>query len=396
MQIHPIAERYIVLCFELEKFIPGLVDAYFGPPALRERATGNLPLNEIIAELEHSMSALAPDADNPAQRRAGFLYRQLRALRMLAVMARGDTVEYLQEVAEVYDIKPLKSPEATYQRAIDEISSLLPGNAPLADRLAKFREQFEIPPQLVREIFSDALAFTRARTLSLIDLPKEESFEIALVTNKPWSGYNWFKGSAHSLIEINTDLPRRVDHVLHLMSHEGYPGHHTDISTKERRLYKDAGYVEFSMHPLFSPQSVIAEGVAETAGEIIYSKEEAADYMRNSIGKRLGKEHLDYELLGRVLSLLDDLRSVPSNASILLFNEGRSEREAYDYLRQFGLADKAFAEKRVEFLKTYRGYIFTYYYGYDLLKAYFAGRDARTEFVKLLSEPAYPSLFELN
>lgn len=396
MQVNAHAENYISLCFELERYIPGLVDAYFGPPNLREQAgTTPTPLNDLIESIEDSMRALSAKAFTPTERRIGFLYRQLRALRMLAVVARGDTVPYLEEVAGIYDIRPVRVPESTYEKSLAEIAHLLPGAAPLADRLDTFRKQFEIPPTMVREIFADALEYTRSKTKGLIPLPENETFEMSLVTDKPWSGYNWFKGSAHSLIEINTDLPRRIDHVLHLMSHEGYPGHHTDISTKEHTLFRGNGWLEFSMHPLYSPQSVIAEGIAETAGEIIYSQDEALAYMRDSIARRLGKRDLDFPKLMKISSLFDDLRSVAANASILLFSEMLPESEVFDYLRQFALIDRAFAEKRLQFLKIYRGYIYTYYYGYDLLKAYFSGKDARAEFIKLLSEPAYPSLFEM-
>ena len=31
------------------------------------------------------------------------------------------------------------------------------------------------------------------------------------MTNKPWGGYDWYKGNFHSVIQVNTDLPIYID-----------------------------------------------------------------------------------------------------------------------------------------------------------------------------------------
>ena len=51
-----------------------------------------------------------------------------------------------------------------------------------------------------------------------------ESFTVEYVTNKSWSGYNWYQGSYRSLIQVNTDLPIYIDRAIDLACHEGYPG----------------------------------------------------------------------------------------------------------------------------------------------------------------------------
>ena len=82
------------------------------------------------------------------------------------------------------------------------------------------------------------------------------------MTNKPWSGYNWYKGGYYSVIQINTDLPIYIDRAVDLAAHEGYPGHHANNVLLEKNLVKGMGWLEFSVYPLFSPQSLIAEGSA--------------------------------------------------------------------------------------------------------------------------------------
>ena len=90
------------------------------------------------------------------------------------------------------------------------------------------------------------------------------------MTDKPWSGYNWYKGRHRSVIQVNTDLPIYVDRAVDLACHEGYPGHHVYNVLLEKNLLRDRGWVEFSVYPLFSPQSLIAEGTANYGIDVAF------------------------------------------------------------------------------------------------------------------------------
>jgi len=78
------------------------------------------------------------------------------------------------------------------------------------------------PPRL-DAVFNAAVKESRQRTLRRIPLPPEESFLIEYVTGKSWSGYNWYQGNCHSLIQINTEFPIYIDRAIDLASHEGIP-----------------------------------------------------------------------------------------------------------------------------------------------------------------------------
>ena len=55
-------------------------------------------------------------------------------------------------------------------------------------------------------------------------------------------------------------------HILGL----GYPGHHVYNSLLEERLYRKHGHVEYCIYPLFSPQSLIAEGSANYGIDMVF------------------------------------------------------------------------------------------------------------------------------
>ena len=48
----------------------------------------------------------------------------------------------------------------------------------------------------------------RERTLAHLELPADESFTVEYVTDKTWSGYNWYQGDYQSLIQKASMSPQ--------------------------------------------------------------------------------------------------------------------------------------------------------------------------------------------
>ena len=67
---------------------------------------------------------------------------------------------------------------------------------------------------------------------------------------------------------------------MNLAAHEGYPGHHVYNVLLEKNLLHDRGWVEFSVYPLFSPQSLIAEGSANYGIEVAFPGDERVAFER--------------------------------------------------------------------------------------------------------------------
>ena len=103
-------------------------------------------------------------------------------------------------------------------------------------------------------------------------------FDLGFVTGKSWSGYNYYKGGYRSRIEVNTDLPIRISRAVDLGCHEGYPGHHVLNTLLEQHLAKGRGWIEYSVYPLYSPQSLLAEGSANYGIELAFPGREKLAY----------------------------------------------------------------------------------------------------------------------
>ena len=400
------AETYVRLVLALGRHDSSFVDAYYGPAALRdevEQAAWALPeINKRAAVLEVDLRRLppvepgAPDAELIGLRRA-YLARQLNALRTRVSMLQGRRYPFDEESRELYDAVAPRNTEASFQATLDAIAARVPGQGDLPARLAAFKQAFVIPPASLDAVFQAAIAECRRRTAAHVALPAGEAFTVAYVTNKPWSAYNWYKGNFTSLIEVNTDLPVFIDRAIDLACHEGYPGHHVYNALLEQHLVRSRGWVEFSVYPLFSPQSLIAEGTANYGIRVAFSEAERRRFERDTLFPLAGLDPARVDEYYDVLALTRQL-SYAGNEAARGYLDGRMDAaRAADWLVRFALNTPAQAAQRVTFFDAYRSYVINYNLGEDLVKAYVetrAGDDPARRwavFSGLLSSPRLPS-----
>ena len=242
---------------------PDYVDAYYGPPEWNKQE--KRPLDEIALEaarLSDQLTKIAKSTDDMEQLRRAYLAKQLSALAARVRMLNGARVKFDEESQALYDAVAPRFPEAHFQEILAKLEPKLPGDGPLLQRYEKWRQAFVIPKDKLDTVFQLAIKACRERTHAHIKLPPGENFSVEYVTNKPWGGYNWYKGHYDSVIQVNTDLPIYIDRAVDLAAHEGYPGHHVYNALLEKNLVRDHGWNEFSVYALFSPQSLIAEGTA--------------------------------------------------------------------------------------------------------------------------------------
>lgn len=400
------AETYVRLVLALGLHDQNFVDAYYGPPAIRQEVEqAKWPLADInkraaVLEVDlrrlPAIEASAPDAAMQQLRRA-YLARQLNALRARVAMLQGKRFPFDEESRELYDAVAPQNTEASFQTVIDALGAKVGGAGPLPARYAAFREAFVIPPAKLDAVFSAAIAECRRRTLAHVSLPAGESFTVAYVKDKPWSAYNWYQGQSKSLIEVNTDLPVFIDRAIDLACHEGYPGHHVYNALLEKHLVTDRGWIEFSVYPLFSPQSLIAEGTANYGIQVAFSEAERRAFERETLFPLAGLDPSRVDEYYDVLALAKPL-SYAGNEAARGYLDGRMDAaRAADWLVRYALSTPAQAAQRVKFFDTYRSYVINYNLGEDMARAYVekrAGADPEKRwqvFAGLLSSPRLPS-----
>ena len=275
--MNAVAERYAHLVLALGQHDPDYVDAFYGPAEWKAQAEKEKKSLDAIgteaAELSATL-AKTPDAstsgDEMLKLRREYLQKQVVALAARVRMLKGEKLKFDDESRALYDAVAPTFADSHFDEIIAQLEKKIPGGGPLWQRYEKWRKPFLIPKEKLDTVFQLAIKECRARTLAHVALPPNESFTVEYVTNKPWGGYNWYKGNFHSVIQVNTDLPIYIDRAVDLAAHEGYPGHHVYNSLLEKNLVRDRGWVEFSVYPLFSPQSLVAEGTANFGREVAF------------------------------------------------------------------------------------------------------------------------------
>ena len=199
-------------------------------------------------------------------------------------MLKGERLSFDEESKALYDaVAPHHDEKTLSGRSSITLEKRFPGSGPLVDRYDAWRRAFVIPRDKLDTVFQAAIAACRERTAAHVKLPAGESFTVEYVTGKSWSGYNWYQGNFRSLIQVNTDLPIYIDRAVDLACHEGYPGHHVYNALLEQHLVKDRGWLEFTVYPLFSPQSLIAEGTANYGIEVAFPGPSRIEFERSKL-----------------------------------------------------------------------------------------------------------------
>jgi len=404
--MNDVAERYVRLVLALGQHDPDYVDAFYGPADWKTEAEQQKKtLDAIGAEAaklsvtltETPIAPRTPDSDLRQLRRE-YLHKQLVALAARVRMLKGGKLSSMTESRALYDAVAPTFPDSHFDQIIKQLEAKIPGNGPLWERYENWRKPFVIPKEKLDDVFQAAIKECRARTLAHIKLPPDESFIVEYVTNKPWGGYNWYKGNFHSVIQVNTDLPTFIDRAIDLAAHEGYPGHHVYNSLLEKNLVRDRGWVEFSVYALFSPQSLVAEGTANFGRDVAFPTEtERMKFEKDVLFPAAGIDASRADEYYAVQDLMKQLDYATNEAARRLINGEIDETAAVQWLQKYAVMEPARAQQRVKFIQRYRSYVINYNLGEDMVRRYIEKRSGTdpekrwSEFAKLLSSPRLPS-----
>ena len=389
-----VAAEYLRLGLRFDRLEEGFVDAFTGDPALRREVENEPPPQpRAMAAQARDLLAALPESGLPADRTA-FLTGQLAGLELSARKFAGDDINFVEEVTTYFQVRPEPGEPERYARAHAELDALLPGDGTLLERYAAFRRRDQCPPEKLEPAVCALHSALRDLVRSGYGLPEQETVEFVVVTDKPWSGFNYYLGGYRSRVAVNSDLPQRLSHLPHLVAHESYPGHHTEHCRKERGLVLRDGHVEHQIFLVNTPECLMAEGLADLG--IAASVGRHWGPWAAEIYADLGLP-FDGELTERVQAALLGLDAVRQDAALLLHDRGRDPDEVVAYLTRWLLTSEERARQSLRFLShpLWRAYTSTYVEGYRLLSAWLdarpAGQPLADRFVRLLDEPLTPA-----
>ncbi len=375
-RLDSIAREYVRLGLSIGQFDGDFVDAYYGPDSLRpaKADTSQFPKEAFLQKAAGLKTALAALATSPGHdtllRRAEWLTAQLTAFERRIHIFSGTFVPFDSESRELFDAVAPVHEEKHFQDLIAKLDRLLPGKGPIPERYQKLANHFLIPQDRIDTVFRVAIEEARRRTLAHYTLPAGEDFKLEYVRDKPWSGYNWYKGNYKSVIQINVSQPIYIERAIDLACHEGYPGHHVYNALLEKNLFRDRGWTEISLYPLFSPQSLIAEGSANYGISMAFPGNEQQEFCKNVLIPLAGLDTAASNAYFEALAIRSALNHARNEVARGLLSGSMSEKEGKRWLTDYCLLPDKGASDYLRFIRKYRSYVINYNYGQDIVKKY--------------------------
>jgi len=323
---------------------------------------------------------------------------QLTAFGRRIRIFSGEFGDFDAESLELYGAVAPVYPESYFKALVANLDAALPGKGLVQDRFQTLANHFIIPKTKLDTVFRAAIAESRKVTAAHIAIPANENFELEFVTDKPWGGYNWYKGNYQSLIQINTDLQIFIDRAIDVGSHESYPGHHVYNMLLEKNLYPDKGWLEISLYPLFSPQSLIAEGSANYGIAMVFPGiENKVAFCKEVLLPLAGLDTNGISTYFNALALKGKLNFARNEVGRGIVNKTMDSATAMRWLQDYCLMNEETAKKSIRFIEVNRSYVINYNYGMELVKNYMeakVGSDGDVKrwdvFGKLLSNSVLP------
>ncbi|BBZ00314.1 hypothetical protein MFAL_37800 [Mycolicibacterium fallax] len=390
--------EFLLLGLRFDRIEDGYVDSFTGDPALRRQVADEpdpVP-TDLVKQARYLLDALpgVPLDEQFTAMRAEYLRAHLRALACAGRKFAGEQVGFVEEVRDYFDVTITKGDPETYRQAHRSLEEALGGSGPLTERIAAYRAGEEIAPQRLGEAIDAFSSALRDRVRASYPLPDTETVEYEIVTDKPWSGFNYYRGNYTSTVAVNADLKQQMSNLPRLVAHESYPGHHTEHCRKEAGLVAGLGQAEQTIFLVNTPQCLMAEGLADLALYAAVGPEWGgwAAEIYADLGLRF-----DGQRAQAVSAAMAGLADVRQDAALMLHDEHRDPDDVVAYLRRWLLVDETRARHMLRFLSSplWRAYTSTYVEGYRLLRGWLddrpAGMDLAERFRVLLDEPLIPS-----
>jgi hypothetical protein len=358
-------ERYVRLCGEvghLTKSLTGtsVVDAYFGPEELAPKnQQSDTDTETLVNEMESLADLIRDEVDS--ELRSLYLVGEIESLQILVRWLAGESISYADLVEGMFHVSAggFSSSDITKATAVaDEAFADYPGDN-LRERIIRFQQLGEIKGDELKQVVEGDLQdlvvevgqMFRENIFSLMGTDvTDKGVECRAVTNKPWSGYNYYLGGFKSVNAVNTDKALNLRSRLYLTYHE-YE-HHVSNLWREK-AYLERGFTDLAIIPLHTGRCVISEGTADTA-----------------------REFLDKVVVNRELHALRSIamlgRMVRINAAIMLNQEDKTVEETVEYIMEYEFTERARAQSAIGFIRPtnengrpnlWAPYIFTYLFG---------------------------------
>ena len=314
-------------------------------------------------------------------------------------MLNGIETSIEDQFIKLYDVALQPVNESELKNLKRETEKAYGAIGRLEERIDQLRIKRKVPEENVFEYFKRALKITEKRTkeLFLNLLPDNEQILVNLTKEKnsdkiKWTCYEWYLGNYNSRIEINPKFNMYWTTLLIYCAHEGYPGHHTEFSVKEQKLYHELNQFEHSIFILNSPNLIISEGIADLAINVLYPFRDQVDIGLNEFCPDISKED-SHEAMISQYEVRDKLRLFWYNFAYHALIDNYTDEELLSYGKFYELFAEDDLRNQIKRIKDplYSKNAFTYNLGTNIIKKKYGKFPSVKDFRMLLTNPILPS-----
>ncbi|MFX1455725.1 MAG: hypothetical protein ACFFDB_10160 [Promethearchaeota archaeon] len=387
------AKNYIKLGLRINKHIDGYVEHYYGPSELKravdleEKFSPNTLLNDCKTLMDQIKN------QGFEENRRKFLHKNLYSIQTILKKLNGEVIPYLELVEKLFDFKPILYDDEFFYDLSLKAEELYKGKGDISTRMTKFAKKRTIPKSILKTKFFEVLRIARNRTNIIFPgvLPEGERVEVTEVKDQNWSCYCWYQGNYLSRIDINVEKAHYWTHLLNVVCHEVYPGHHTERVIKEQQLLRGKNYFETSILLIYTPEMVISEGIGSIAERVIFEPSEGLKVLLEHFSLNPKKEDTIDDLVSQS-KIREGYRRLQSNLAYHKYVNEWSDDKLIEYCNSFKIIPNQGITSMLDFISDDLWAPYTpVYQGERLIIEKFGNPIKPFHFLKLLSEQFLPS-----
>jgi hypothetical protein len=340
----------------------GLVPIYLGRGKVEQKTYTNR--EAMKADLDRLDGEVAKLAAGPRQ---VFLQGMLKSLRVAVKMASGASPSFEEKVADLVGAPTGREDPAVIEDARGKLDALLRKSGfvtgSLGERVAAWEEARAVPAEQVETVFRELMAQAKAKTDALIFDTGDYDMKLNPVRGMMYTARCSFD---EGKMDLNFDLSFTRAALKHLVCHEVYPGHSTQLLSTKAAFDKGEAPADALLITTDAITGCVQEGIGDQGAHLIDFIEDDDDEI-----------HVE---LRRVRS------AAQTSAAWMLMVEGVPAEDVADYLRTTAMGQEAWVQGRLRMAAhPFRG---------PFISSYWAGNECVRKVRERVTKSQWPKFLE--
>ncbi len=303
---------------------------------------------DVLAALEALDDGIGA-LDDPV--RAIFLRGMTRSLRVATLLFAGERVSFSEKLTGLVGVPAEPVDDATIAQIHDRLDALLTARGftagTLAQRVTAWQTGRYLEPDAIPAVFAELMRAAKAKTDARIWPTGDYTMELRALRNVPYAGRCSF---ADGTMEINLDVRVTRSALKHLVCHEVFPGHATQLLSTRAAAERGEAPLDALLCTANAVTGAVQEGIGDQGIDLIDWVEDADDAAQIEL-RRLQT-------------------ATGANAAWHLNESGWSRETAIAYLCDVGFGQESWAAVRTGMaLHPFRGpFLASYWFGNETVK----------------------------